>query len=427
MLRIGILSDVHISQSVWGLRQHERLKKAFLFFKQKGVDGVLISGDLQENLDMATAQKNIREFTDIWFSIFPDNINDLTGERVEPLFIYGNHDRTLSEAGYWPSELGSFQEGWLKEVKGYWFVGAHYTKEGTQTVTELLHQAQKLSGDQPFFYTQHLPVKDTLFGTDAGLLGAGGSVYSVLQNVENCVVFTGHTHIPITDERSIWQPEDDDKPRFTAVNCATTNYAYIKSSNLDVNGCGDDTQQGLYMLVEGSVVTLERYSFYPMQLHMDRDGDIHADAEQAALQGKPWVFNACQTRQKPYAYKTRCAQARKPEFAPDAVLEVGSVGPTVVNLLIPPATVSSPEGYSDLVQSYFVEAVDVQTGNIATTSQVASVYHVDAADTELKRNVFLGMDGLEPGHTYLLKAYARECYQKCSQPLTAEITTPQKL
>ena len=147
MLRIGVLSDVHISRSVWGERQHERLKKAFLFFREKGVDGIVISGDLQENLEIQTSLKNIGEFWEIWEMIFPDNRNTLTGEYVEPLFIYGNHDRILVEAGYWPEKYGGFTPAWHKTVKGYHFVGAHYTQECDELTSRLVRQAQAESGE----------------------------------------------------------------------------------------------------------------------------------------------------------------------------------------------------------------------------------------------------------------------------------------
>lgn len=423
MLRIGILSDVHISRSVWGERQHERLKKAFLFYREKGVDGILISGDLQENLEINTSLKNIGEFWEIWESIFPENCNPLTDEPVEPLFIYGNHDKILVEAGYWPVKYGGFTPAWHKEVKGYHFVGAHYTQEGKEITGELVRQAQRASGEKPFFYIQHLPVAGTLYDADEGLLKAGVAILPVVEKMENCVVLTGHTHIPLTDERSIWQSDDKDSPRFTTINCASTNYAYIKGMGLDVNGCGDDMQHGMYMTVEDTVVTLERFSFFDMVLHTGPNRQLSTDAAQAVSLGEPWKFDIRQKENRPYVYKTRFREAEEPFFPSDAVLDVGSVGPTYVNLLIPAARVKPIAGFSDLIQSYYAEAEDVQTGTVTAVSKVAAVYHVDASEKYLNDIVFMGMDGLESGKTYRLKVYALECHQKRSKPLCATVTT----
>ena len=418
MVRIGVLSDVHLSKSVWGERQHERLKKAFLFYRAKGVDGIVISGDLQENLEINTSLKNIGEFWQIWESIFPENRNPITDEPVEPLFIYGNHDRILVEAGYWPEKYGKFAPAWHKEVGGYHFVGAHYTQEGDALTAQLVRQAQAAAGENPFFYIQHLPVTGTLYDAGEGLLKAGVAILPVVEKMENCVVLTGHTHIPLTDERSIWQSDDPHKARFTTLNCSSTNYAYIKMMGLDINGCGDDTQHGMYMTLEGTTVQMERFSFYDMTVDGDR-----VDMDQAVSLGEPWRFDVRQTENRPYDYETRCRQAYRPEFTADAVLDVGSVGPTYINLLIPPAKVESVPGFSDVIQSYYAEAEDAQTGEIVSTSQVAAVYHVDATEKYLQDIVYMGIEGLEPGKTYHLNVYARECFQKKSAPLCATVHT----
>ena len=425
LLRIGILSDIHVSQVTWGDQQHERFEKALLFFKNKGVDGVLIAGDLQENMDYDTAVTNIEEVVDIWFKVFPDNINDLTGERVEPMFIYGNHDKGLVDAEYWPERLGTFEEAWIKEIKGYQFVGAHYTKEWSDLAANYASRAEVLSEGKPFFFTQHQPIKGTLFGCNEGLLGTGAPMLDVLKKYENCVVFSGHTHIPITDERSIWQSNSKKAPQFTAVNCATINYGWLKGDvgSYNVTGDSDDTQQGMYMIVDGAQVTLERYSFANMEIQYNADGTNSVDMEKVASLGAPWIFDATQKKDRPYDYDDRQELASQPVFEEGAQLEVGSIGDTYVNLFIPPVTVTAPEGFSDIVQSYLVEAVDPETEEVVATAEVASEYHVDISPERLYRDMYIGIEGLEPGKTYIIKAYARECYQKLSEPLTVEITT----
>lgn len=421
LLRVGILSDVHIGPH-WGVQQHERFEKALLFYKSKGVDGILITGDLQENTDFSVASNSLEEFVDIWFRVFPDNKNNLTGERVEPMFIYGNHDVGLVDAEYWPERLGTYEDAWIKEIKGYQFVGAHYKREGSELAANLAGRAEALSEDKPFFFAQHQPIKTTILNANEGLLGTGGFMYDVLRKYENCVVFTGHTHIPITDERSIWQSNSKKGAQFTAVNCSTINYAWLESAGLSVNGDADKTQQGLYMIVDGAMVTLERYSFYDMELQYE--GDLTTTNVEAAEQiGAPWVFDATQKKNKPYDYETRQLKAEQPVFADDAVLDIGGVGPTTINVFIPPATVGAPDGYSDLVQSYRVEAVDKDTGEVVSTATVATEYHVDIDANRLQSEVFLGLEGLQPNTTYEIRAYALECYQKASEPLIAEVTT----
>ncbi len=421
-LRVGVLTDVHVGFHS-GYQQSDRLEKALLFYKHKGVDAVVICGDLQEHSATSVYIDWIEEFTDIWFRVFPDNKNNLTGERVEPLLVYGNHDVGLVRDEYWPERLGEYQDAWIKEVKGYQFVGAHYTKEGTDLTANLVSRAEAMSEGKPFFFIQHQPIVNTVLGESEGLLGAGVPAYDLLRKYNNCVALTGHTHIPITDERSIWQSDSKKGAQFTAINCGTINYAWIKSyTNMDINGNADATQQGLYMMVDGSQVRVERYSFAGMELIYEGDNTT-VDISQARELGHPWIFDALQKKNKPYDYDTRYLKAFEPEFAEDAVLEIGAVTTKTINVFIPPATVQSPEGYSDLIHSYYVEAYDARTMELINTTEVASPHHIEDTEQYLGKDVFLTIEGLEPGTTYLLKAYARECYQKPSQPLTIEVTT----
>ncbi len=422
LLRVGILSDIHISESVWGDRQHDRFEKALRFFKEKGVDGVLITGDLQENTDYEVASYNVEEVVDIWFKVFPDSKNDLTGEHVEPMFIYGNHDIGLVQEKYWPERLGEYEAAWLKEIKGYQFVGVHYTQEGTTEAAKLVSRAEAQSDDKPFFFTQHQPIKSTVFNANEGLLGGGVPMLDVLKKMENCVVFTGHTHIPLTNERSIWQSNSKKEARFTAVNCGTINYGWVKDFGMDINGNADSTQQGMYMIVDGSTVTLERYSFYDMDLYYEGD-TVSIKAEEAKKIGADWVFDVNETKKRPYDYTTRQQKAEQPVFAERAEIEVASVGTTYVNLFVPAATVGAPEGYSDIVYCYTAEAVDVETEEVVATSKVATEHHIDIDASRLQNDVFMGLDGLTPGKTYLIRVYAWESYEKASEPITVELTT----
>ncbi len=423
LLRIGILSDIHVSENPWGTRQHDRFEKALRFFKEKGVDGVLISGDLQENTDFDTASYNIEQVVDIWFEVFPEGKNDLTGERVEPLFIYGNHDVGLVNEEYWPERLGEYQDAWIKEIKGYQFVGAHYTKEGSEETIKLVSRAEAQSDGKPFFFTQHQPIMDTVFDANEGLLGGGVPMYDVLKKMENCIVFSGHTHIPITNEKSIWQTNSKKAARFTAVNCGTINYGWVKDFGMDINGDADSTQQGMYMVVDGSQVTLERYSFYDMELYYEGD-KVSVKPEEAQSLGANWTFDIKDMKKRPYDYDTRQQKAEQPVFADGAEIEVASVGSTYANFLIPPATVGAPEGFTDLVYCYTVEAIDVETNETVATSKAATEHHIDIAASRLQNDVYLGIDGLEAGKTYMINAYAWECYDKASEPLSVTITTP---
>ena len=419
LLRIGILSDIHSNTSpVYG--PLERLEKALRFYKEKGVDGIIITGDLLDTYN----QLGIMDIQDVWLDVFPDSINDLTGEYVEPMFVYGNHDEGMVEEEFWFDELGSeFEEAWIKEVKGYQFVGVHYTKETGTEVQKLLAKAKETSTDKPFFFAQHVPADGTVIGGYSSYGGYEIPVQDALMRSYNCVVFTGHTHLPITDERAIWQSTGKRDPQCTVVSCGTLHYGFLKDfSKLEINGDEHQTQQGLYMIVDGSQVTLERYSFTDMELTYE-DGVAKTNVDDAKMIGKPWMFDAMDSKNRPYDYDGRTEAAFAPVFPEGAALEVTELTAHSATILVPAATVEAPEGFSDLVQSYYAEIVDKATGEVLETVEIAAPYHIDTEPEHLNQPVKINLTDLTAETEYTVVVYARECYQKTSEPLSVQVIT----
>ena len=417
-LRIGILSDIHTNTPPV-YNPLERFEKALRFFQQKGVDGVMITGDLLDTYSLV----GIEDIQSIWLDVFPNNTNPLTGEHVEPLFVYGNHDEGMVAQEVWFDELGEFEEAWIKEIKGYQFVGVHFSKEAGAEVQKLLEKAQEASTDKPFFFAQHVPTEGTVIGGYATYGGYEIPLQDALKRAYNCVVFTGHTHVPITDERAIWQSTSKKAAQCTVVTCGTLHYAHLQDfCQLEINGDKHQTQQGLYMVVDGSQVTLERYSFTDMELeYVDGVGTINID--DAKVIGVPWTFDAMDKKDRPYDYSKREQKAFAPVFPEGATPEVSELTATSAAITVPAASVEAPEGFSDLVQSYYAEVTDTATGELVATVEVAAPYHIDTEAEHLNQPVTLYVTELTPNTEYSLLIYARECYQKASEPISITITT----
>ena len=125
----------------------------------------------------------------------------------------------------------------------------------------------------------------------------------------------------------------------------------------------------------------------------------------------------------PYDYTKREANAYAPVFPEGATLEVSELTATSAAITVPAASVEAPEGFSDLVQSYYAEITDKATGELVATVEIAAPYHIDTEPEHLNQPVTLYLTDLIPNTAYTISVYARECYQKTSEPLSLEIHT----
>lgn len=435
-LRFGVLSDIHVSydyvDEVYGNItghfngvQPTRFEKALRFFKAKGVNAVVIAGDLQESSGTTAAdldkQKDwLQTVVDIWYKVFPEQPGE--AGYVEPIVIYGNHDSALVGAQYWPEEWGVYEDAFIKTVNGYSFVCVHNSKEAL--AAPLLEKAAPASQDKPLFYIQHCPTSKTVPGSEGTGYGVGygQTGRANLANYPNAVSFNGHTHAPLTDEKSIWQGDAGNESQFTVINTATINYTGLNVDGMTVNsyaGNAQQTEHGMIVDVTGSDVSVDRYSFNDMSIDTTT-GTISGNAVKL---GETWAWDACDVTDRPYAYDSRLANAHAPIFPANAAVTVQSVTDTSVTVTVPAASVTAPAGFSDMVSSYVVEACNPTNGEVEATGRIATSYHVDDKADVYESTYTISVSGLKAGTAYKLNVYAQEFFGKRSQALTADITT----
>jgi len=244
-LVFGVLSDIHIGLAKGGASLHptydtSTFVKALEWFREQGVDAVVIAGDMAHH----GVAGELKAVADAWYGVFPgDKAPD--GRRVERAFVFGNHDwggKSRGKKVYstgkdlkanvisvdpkrWWGEI--FHEDWspffVKEVKGFPFVCAHWCIGDCHGKDEAFTKGMKEFYDslkkpfdpaKPFFHVQHPHPKGTVHG--ATVWGQdNGMAPSVLSAHPNAIAFSGHSHTSLTDERSIWQGA------FTSVGCGT--------------------------------------------------------------------------------------------------------------------------------------------------------------------------------------------------------------
>ena len=229
LLRFGVLSDVHIGPA----GSDEVLVKELRYLDSQGVEAVLFPGDIANTGIIGEMER----FADCWETVFP-KCRAADGRRVERLLVTGNHDIDV-----WPSRWKGWSEAriarerfwygdnakrtwerlfgeewqtvWMRKVKGVVFVGSQWMSLKPPLEKFLAEHEGDIDPSQPFFYCQHPHPK----GTCHGLLAADenaedhGEAVRALSRFGNAVAFSGHSHLPLTDEKAVWQGS------FTSIGC----------------------------------------------------------------------------------------------------------------------------------------------------------------------------------------------------------------
>jgi len=318
-LIIGVLSDIHIRD----VASAETFVHALEYYRDLNIDGLILAGDLAD----WGLESQLQVVADSWYKVFPDDKLP-SGAKVEKLFIYGNHDAEgytwgrpdsataqaqaigLRKEEVWKT---CFREDyapiWIKSVKGYQFIGAHWNKGNIPGLKQFLEaHATELSGSKPFFYIQHPHLKNTCNGPWAWGQDDGTST-KIFSKYPNAIAFSGHSHSPLNDDRDLWQDS------FTSIGTASLSYLYpmparentyqddssIKPPYQMKNMDCSDGRQGMVMRIYDDCITFERREFV-----YDQEVDSN------------WILPWPISSTKPLTFENRSKTAPIPQFDADA-------------------------------------------------------------------------------------------------------------
>ena len=208
-LRMGVMSDSHVTTNPATL---EPLRRAFAYMAAQNVDIVLHAGDICDRGTMDELELVMQT----WHACFRNGRNAAGGE-VVPFFVFGNHDyrpgspsdtseeraRLIcrNKDAAWRLICGESFPGevFARTVKGFTFVGTHWRHEGD--IADWF-KAHVPAADRPVFHVRHPHPWHTCFGDWAPCEKAG---WAELMRHPNLFAISGHSHISVGDNRSIWQ------------------------------------------------------------------------------------------------------------------------------------------------------------------------------------------------------------------------------
>ena len=224
LLKMGVLSDVHIGPD----GSDDLLLKELRYLDSQKVEVVLFPGDIANHGLISYHER----FAACWNKVFPNCVAS-DGRRVEHVLVTGNHDLMNKRWEDWWAKYTEEQQAkdrlyykdnivktwdrlygekwelvWKREVKGVTFVGAQFESGLDLPIEEFFRtHGREIDPTMPFIYVQHQHPRGTCHGQFAVDEGAcdSGRVGRELAAFPNAVAFSGHSHLPITDERMVWQ------------------------------------------------------------------------------------------------------------------------------------------------------------------------------------------------------------------------------
>jgi len=343
-VRFGVISDIHLLGAKCDnlyMGDDTTLVHTLKWFRDQGVDAVLIAGDMADKgLD-----EDLQAVANAWFKVFPDD-RAPDGRKVERVFVYGNHDwegfcygdygkkrfpdkdelnRHLLRndyAGWWERIFHEeYKPIYLKQIKGYSFIGQHWDRQGWGSACTfdrirpfMDKVGPKLDPSLPFFYVQHPHPKDTCYGSWAWGHDTG-IVSSTLSAYPNAVAFSGHSHYSLTDERSVWQGA------FTSVGTSSLRYTGMPYDELppagyENAGAPDSAEAWRYNAVK-LMPSMERADCRQGMLWSVYDDCIVVKRREFLSDldvGDDWVLPLSTAESKPFAFVERAKKFAAPSF-----------------------------------------------------------------------------------------------------------------
>ena len=310
VIRFAVFSDTHVLAI--GDTRSRRLQKvlslAYSDAEQdenyKAVDAALIAGDLTDNGTIAQY---------IGFKATVDSV--LKDETVLMPVVAKNHDgyTYFEKAPSVYENITGLNSDFHNVVNGFHFIGIsasktkgeHYSEYQREWLKEQLAAAASDDPEKPIFVIHHEHVSGTVYGSrDED--GWGLDYFKdILCEYPQIVDFSGHSHYPINDPRSIWQGE------FTAVGTGTLKYV-----ELTVDGKNRVNPDRYKKIAQMWIVEVDKNNSVRLRAF---------DALSATLLCESIIDNPSDKNNRQYSYENRLAESSAPKFSDNAELTVKKV------------------------------------------------------------------------------------------------------
>ncbi len=363
VLRFVICSDAHIGGI--GTPGYYRLKDSIdysLDFAEKDenynkIDAFLIAGDI--------TNKGSKDEFDSFKEIYDYGIGK--GLNILCTVAKGHDSITMGKKSleYYKSLTGQ-ETDFHRVIGGYHFIGVSTSKMKKHFNSQFqkmwlkkeLNKAVKDTPDKPVFVMHHEHIKYTVYGSyDED--GWGKILFAdLLKKYPNVVDFSGHSHYPVNDPRSVWQKE------YTAIGTGS-----LKYTELTVDG-----EQKIHPAFHENCANF-------LIVEADKDNNIRVfgvDCLEEEILCEYYFKNPADKNNREYTWEKQRSRSLPPVFADDAEIFIDKQS-DIYTAVYPEA--KSTDGMPIFIYRIYIEDAD---GKIIKTRKTIPTYYLYRNDGELR-------------------------------------------
>ena len=332
--RFAVMSDIHVGRTGW----QNRLPNAVKVLKEKDLDAVFVVGDVADNGRKDQLQNALSTFSPLT-------------PKTNVYFMMGNHDWWEGNGSVFKGVIGQRLNQFI-DIKGYPFITVSldgsetnnqiYTYQSTSMnfLKAALEKAGKEYPGKPIFVFMHVPLTHTVYGSYRIEPGTESRANNTEAMKEICktypqiVLFTGHSHYPLGDERCIHQQY------FTAIHDGNLTATNIEDGLLPTNS--DRHFSESLNIAEGCIVSVnEKKDVTVDRINFTRNEPIK----------KPWTIKAPHDGTM-FTYVRERDGVEVPYFATTDKLTINEIQSNSFKVTFPQAK------DDDLVHHYIVELMN---------------------------------------------------------------------
>lgn len=382
-LSFAIFSDVHIKEK--DKSKGEKLNNALGIVNKKvpNIDKYVFTGDY-------TNSGYIEEY-----NLFNTICRKHIPSPESRIILMGNHD-------YWNGlDVTSCQNIFKQElneelyscekIKGFTFISistqsdyvhGFYSEESLRFAKENIQASVNENKDKPIFIFTHQPPKNTINGSD---IWGNGELESAFNEYPQVILFAGHSHFPINDERGIYQE----------------NYTVVTAGGIG----GIDLEEGM---IEGDRPPDNDLASQGLIVKVDKNNKVTISRMDYSTNDeikKPWIISGL--NKDNFRYTKEKQKSKAPTFETFSRAEIVSRSDDNVKI-------SFSQGKDDdMVYSYKVEVYNIED---KTESKQEEFYMFSKfyLGKNMPNKLNVEISKIDTQKEYKVKIFALDCFSNIS-------------